>query len=224
MENLIVWLFWAVIIGGSIASSASKAKKKREEEARKTAAAKAAKARAVTAKTATPTAGPTTAPVRPAVPKPATGGTFGRVLEELSRQLTEQPSPTVAEGRRTISWPARESQPQPKSQMQPVDTYYDHSSLEQYYDAMDGREYRGDRSAESFEDEVGAYERLAKQRAQRSSLTETSVAVSGTTIGTDTDEDRSTTLHELLGGDFDLRRAVVEAEILTPKWERPRLI
>jgi type II secretory pathway pseudopilin PulG len=35
MEDVLVWLFWAAIIGGSIASSVSKAKKKRaEEEAR----------------------------------------------------------------------------------------------------------------------------------------------------------------------------------------------
>ncbi len=223
MEDILVWLFWAVMIGGSIASSASKAKKKREEEAKKAAAK--AKARAAAAKTATATAAKTasataakTIAAQPAMPKSAPGGTFGRVLEELSRQLSEQPAPTA--------------------------TSHDYRSLEQEYNAMDGREYRGDWSAESLEDEVTAYERLAEQRASRSSHTGTAVAGFGTTSGTvsgtafgtlsgttsgiaagavadavaNADDDGPTTLQELLDGDFDLRRAVIEAEILTPKY------
>ncbi len=136
--------------------------------------------------------------------KPVVEGSFGRVLEELSRQLAEQPAATS----------------------------YDYRSLEQEYTAMDGREYRGDWSAEAMEDEVAAYERLAEQRAGRSSLTSAAIPGVGTAAAASAiqavavpelsadrdDDDRPTTLQELLGGDFDLRRAVIEAEILTPKY------
>ncbi len=214
MEDVLVWLFWAAIIGGSIASSASKAKKQRDEQARKAAAAKAAKARAAAAKSAQTTMKPVSTTVRPTpdAAKPVIGGSFGRLLEELSRQLTEQPTATS----------------------------HDYRSLEQDYDAMDGREYRGDWSAESMEDEVTAYERLAQRRAGRLSPAAAAISTAGASAGayadasvgasattaaaaqestTDrTDNDRPTTLQELLGDDFDLRRAVIEAEILTPKY------
>ncbi len=229
MEGVLIWIFWAAMIGISIASSAKKAKKKREEEARK-AAAKAAASRTATTRTTqqtvarqTPagqssgTSWGTGAGMAGQGSNPAAGGAFGRVLEELSRQLNEQPSPTVAEGRKpTISWPVTSSQSAATSE--------DYYSLEEEYDEA--------HSVETLEDEVTAYERLADQRARRSSLAAATVpgSVAGSGVAAaagvaaqDLSADRaadtrSITLQELLGGDFDLRRAVIEAEILNPKY------
>jgi hypothetical protein len=93
--------------------------------------------------------------------------------------------------------------------------------------------------ADRFEAEIAAYERLTAQRARRSTLASTGGSPTGVvssakaeqadyrTADDSTDSMGSTgladnaaptTLRELLGGDFDLRRAVIEAEIMTPKY------
>ena len=238
MEDVWVWIFWAAIIVGSMVSSASKAKKKREEEARR----KAKTAGGVGAGTVAGSsdAGRANSSDAGRGAKPGGRKSLSEIFEELARQANEQPSPPVVI--RPLSPPQS-----PQQQSQPVATSHDYYSLEGEYDAMDGREYRGELSAEVFEDEVAAYERLATQRAQRSSLTgaEASIGTAGLGTGsgsiaakvvhatagmaaspeesnfaltTDAADNAQTTLRKLLGGEFDLRRAVIEAEILTPKY------
>lgn len=281
MEDVIPYLIWAVIIIAGAISSVNKTKNKREEEARRKAAEQAAAKQAAQHAVEGREAARQAATKRAAADsgsgwgagwgssvgtgagtdwgtsvgtgsgsgqgsaeqgygdgrvKPA-GGTFASVLEELSRKLGEQPSPTVAS--------------RPMVTSQPAATSFDYYSLEEEYDAADGRGYRGEYSTEMPEDEVTAYERLATQRAHRSSLAASTAAttgmasasgkVAGMTSGTGgaavsagnraaylstnpavgnqaASDDARTTLQELLGGDFDLRRAVIEAEILTPKY------
>jgi hypothetical protein len=75
--------------------------------------------------------------------------------------------------------------------------------------------------ADRFESEIAAYERLAEQRAHRSilgtgTLGTTSAPANGFPAANG--NDITNPLQELLGGDFDLRRAVIESEILTPKY------
>ncbi len=216
MENVLIWLIWVAIIIGGIVSSASKAKKKREEEARRMMqeADKRASADSGSEQTARPV-----------------GGTFDKVLEELSRRLVEQPSPpVVARPLPHVSRPA---------------TSYDYYSIEEDYDATDGRVYGDDYSAEEpdaeqryvggerrgsyaaagtgdyFEDEIVAYERLAARRAKRSTIaaaSPASVETEAADPAVDLTDNTRTSLQDVLGGEFDLRRAVVEAEILTPKY------
>jgi hypothetical protein len=266
MEDILVWIFWVAIIIGSIVSSASKAKKKQEEETRRAveAARRAAEARG-TAGTRSSAGG--YAPDRgaggadPWEAKPA-GGTFGRVLEELSRQLGEQPSPPIVmrplskpvaqpanpSSARPMTAPAS-SAPRPVVVSQPTPTSHDYYSLEEDFDAEQG--YVGGEIG-YLEDEIAAYERLAAERARRSTLDAVKTAnapagrvanfaaaatATGTTGATGTTVSGASsaapspdslvspdaaatppTLRELLGGDFDLRRAVIETEILTPKY------
>ncbi len=162
---------------------------------------------------------------------------FADVLEELSRSLTDQPSPP------------------------PAATSYDYYSLENEYDASDGRGYRDDYTAEDSDAEqryiggeflgsgnksygaggdlpgtsVSAHTPSHRSLSVPASI-ETASGLSGagssdlpasdpansagflmTESDSPTDANR-TTLQELLEGDFDLRRAVIEAEILTPKY------
>jgi hypothetical protein len=69
---------------------------------------------------------------------------------------------------------------------------------------------------DSLEDDYNAEEsvRIAQPL---SALRSTIEPVSESPIGSDADE-TPTTLCEILGGEFDLRRAIVEAEILTPRY------
>lgn len=230
-----MWLFWAAIIGGSIASSAAKAKKKREEDARRAAAAGAGSGHGAGAGAD----GVGTAD-RTAKPGPRS---LAEVLEEIARQATEQPSPTVSS--RPLLQPVLRPVAQSVSAPQPAETSHDYYSFESEYDAMDGHEYRGDYSAEDPETEIAAYEHLAAKRAGRSTIT---TSVLGAGVGPDTtvdvvanramgsidsagadngsadsedltDDDAETSLREFLGGGgFDLRHAVIETEILTPKY------
>lgn len=188
-------------------------------------------------------------PARPA------GGSFTRMLEELSRQLNDQPSPTVSHR------PLASSQPEPTSE--------DYYSLEEEYDAMDSRARRSEYNAEDFdaerryvggemrgtggtsgrhqgngsgeyyEDEITAYKRLAAERTRRSTPLQAKVVKAGaanypaaavvdaaanpvpvavSTTDPAAGNNSLNTLRELLGDDFDLRRAVIESEILTPKY------
>ena len=125
---------------------------------------------------------------------------------------------------------------------QPEATSYDYYSLETEYDAMDGRGY-GDRNV--IESEVAAYERLAAERAHRTIYAEASSGVAsvsasakkpfsdGSTKSSDgqtvsevwadakikeDDAPGRNSIGEILGDEFDLRRAVIEAEILNPKY------
>lgn len=179
--------------------------------------------------------------------KPVVGGSLGRILEELSRQMNDQPSPTIAS--KPLSRPFAQPAARPMAPPQPEATSHDYYSLENEYDMMDGREYRGDYNSEDsgaeqryvggeqrytgeyFEPEVVAYERLAAQRAQRSSLASAKAAegrlvaagsmavpVPPETTADNTCDDSRSKLQELLGSDFDLRRAVIESEILAPKY------
>jgi hypothetical protein len=94
--------------------------------------------------------------------------------------------------------------------------------------------------ADRFDAEIAEYDRLASWRTHRSALAAATSAPATSTVGmaadsaidpvmfpisTDiavmdnlADNGPSTTLRELLGGDFDLRRAIIETEILTPKY------
>jgi hypothetical protein len=200
-------------------------------------------------------------------PKPA-GSAFGRMLEELSRQLEEEMSPTAS------PWPVvRPVASEPPAAKLPEATSHDYYSLEDEYDAMDGREWNDTYSVEEADAEsryvggemggaryggemggaryggevVGrgvatARESLAAHTATRESLaarerlsqrSDTSLVpaeevgiprAAEPTYGADAvvvDADTlytSARLREVLGGDFDLRRAVIETEILTPKY------
>jgi type II secretory pathway pseudopilin PulG len=305
MEDILVWLFWAAIIIGSIASSASKAKKKREEEAARQARQAAAAQQARQARQTVAAwqrsetddydsmpgnygtvwessgtgAGSDAGSGREA--KPVIGGSFGKLLEELSRQLEEQPTPPFVA--RPLSRPV--AQPMPVAQAgsadrtQPAATSYDYYSLEEEYDTTDGRGYRSEQSAEDFdaerryiggelsplwegsgsigddlhsggmkgsavrsdrfEAEIAEYDRLAAWRTHRSPLVTATTAAETVTKQTanraimnptisapatdiaavdNIPEEGSATMRELLDGDFDLRRAIIETEILTPKY------
>jgi hypothetical protein len=195
-------------------------------------------------------------------PKPA-GSAFGRMLEELSRQLEEESSTTVS------PWPVvRPVASEPSTTEQPEATSHDYYSLEDEYDAMDGREWNDTYSVEEADAEsryvggemggaryggevvgrgvatareslagrVPARESLAARVAARERLSassDTSLVpaeevgiprAAEPTYGADAvvvDADTlytSARLREVLGGDFDLRRAVIETEILTPKY------
>ena len=240
MEDVFVWLFWVAIIVGSIISSASKAKKKQEEAARKAAAAKrAAEVRSATGQVASgqgrggvSRTGAGAGMERNA--KPA-GGTFANVLEELSRQLGEQPSPPVVT--RPLSKPVVQpaaspasSAPRPMVVSQPAATSHDYYSLEEdwnvgssaeEFDAEQqyvGGEMRvfGSGISDEYDDEIAVYENLVAERARRSALTAPEAAVADDP--TADNNGGSANLRDILGGDFDLRRAVIEAEILTPKY------
>jgi hypothetical protein len=110
-------------------------------------------------------------------------------------------------------------------------------SLEREYDAPDGREYRGGFSYEDFDAEqryVGGEMGHAGGEL-RATGPKSDVNATKTAAGTGTPEAAANTpaadfpaangksdslnaLREVLGGDFDLRRAVIETEILTPKY------
>lgn len=67
-------------------------------------------------------------------------------------------------------------------------------------------------------DEIAAYERLVSQRTGRSTLASTTGLVADSNGSASADKDTQTHFDELMDGNFDLRRAVVEAEILFPKY------
>ncbi len=166
--------------------------------------------------------------------KPA-GGTFGKMLEELSRQLGEQPSPPVVT--RPLSKPVVQpaaspasSAPRPMVVSQPAATSHDYYSLEEDWSIGGSAEdfdaeqrYVGGEMgvsvsgiSDDYDAEIAVYEQLTAERARRSALTAPEAAAVDNPL---TDGSvGSATLQEILGGDFDLRRAVVEAEILTPKY------
>ena len=214
------WVIGVLTVVFGIAGIANNNKKKREEQASSAAGRKP--------------------PADAGRTRPA-GGTFGRILEELSRELNEQPSPTVS------PWPV--SFPAARSAAGPEATAHDYYSLEEEYDAMDGSEWRGDYSAEDSdaesryvggemgerrfsyemeEDKTTARESLTARIASRSASPSRVVsAVESTADGAGEAEVLSSnpdavhtpaTLREVLGGDFDLRRAIIEAEILAPKY------
>jgi hypothetical protein len=98
----------------------------------------------------------------------------------------------------------------------------------------DGRPYGGEYSVEDFDAE-SRYKggEFGSRGGEFYSTTKTAAAATGeiarqaaadiaaTEIAARDDlaeEGQSTTLRELLGGDFDLRRAIIETEILTPKY------
>ncbi len=306
MEDIIPYIVWAVIIISGVVSSIGNAKKKREEAEmkRKAEARAAADARAAAGYGGSSRVGGGSAGAGSGMgsgggfgtgsgaglgtgsgsgagreTKPA-GSSFGRMLEELARQLGDNEAPTAAprpvvrpfalpsspsahtqpqsakaQEARAASYPAATYTATTYTSAQPEATSFDYYSLEDEYNTMD---YRGGEAGYE-EDEIAAYERLAAQRARRSTLAQTrvtssstagstsasggvsgSMASSGSSVAayaaagsaaagsvaadrdglaasTDATEDK-TTLQELLGGNFDLRRAVIEAEILTPKY------
>jgi hypothetical protein len=195
MEDILVWLVWVAVIVGSIVSSASKAAKKAREQAAK--------------KTSRPV-------MRPVVePRP------------LSSPMDSVPT----------SWPV-------VFETRPVEADEDYYSSEEELDTFDGREYHKDYSAEDIDAEqryVGGEQGyrggLVKNR-QAGVMTGAPASVSASAGGSaalhadfftsdsedireeDREDDNASTtpLRELLDGDFDLRRAVIEAEILTPKY------
>ena len=235
------WVIGLLTVIFGIAGIANNNKKKRQEQASSAAGRKP------------PASTGRTRPV---------GGTFGKILEELSRQLEdEQPSPTA-----TPSWPvarpaARPSGPDatvstPSAATQPEATSHDYYSLEGEYDTMEGYAWHRDYNAEESDAEsryVGGemgdrryghdgYEEdvveeimtererfLARISARPTTPTavnaasaveavETGATATGISSPDPDDVDTPATMRELLGGDFDLRRAVIEAEILTPKY------
>jgi hypothetical protein len=221
MEDILVWLFWAAIIVGSMASSASKAKKRREEEARRAVARREADNR--------------DASVAKSSPKIDPGRkSLTELLEDLARQADEQPSPTVVS--RPLSGSVPDSRPvyEPVSRpaYEPVSRSASGHATQsrQMSPALSSRSlsrYGGELGAEGFVDEVAAYERLAAERTHRTTLVPALVGTADDSmvapIGSEgsggyAGGDTPAPLRELLGGDFDLRRAVIEAEILTPKY------
>jgi hypothetical protein len=240
MESL-DWVFGLVAAVLGIIGLVNNNKKKQEE------AASSVKGRKPTIAGGKPTAAGS--------PRPKPASAFGRMLEELSRQLEEEMSPTAS------PWPVVRPV---ASELSTEETSHDYYSLEDEYDAMDGREWSETFSAEDADAEsryvggemggaryggevVGrggetARESLAARTAARESLaarerlsqrSDTSLvpaeevgvpAAAQPTYGADAvvvDADELYTparLREVLGGDFDLRRAVIEAEILTPKY------
>lgn len=214
MEDFLVWLIWAAVIGGSIASSASKAKKKREEEARKAAQA------------------------RQAAPTDARAARVAAEQGSVER-YDSRPASRPA----TIAAPKTATTPQPtyyslEDEYDAADGWGYHDSYsaeesdaEQRY--VGGERYLGGErryadAGDHFETEIAAYERLVAKRAERSRLTPATdgktaagtgqMAVDFPAADPTDGNDVPVTLREVLGGEFDLRRAVVESEILTPKY------
>lgn len=174
------------------------------------------------------------------------GGSFGSLFEELSRQLAEaeQPSPTVASwplsrSAESRSWEMAEGVSGHEA------TSHDYYSLED--EAMNGGYLRGGYAVENVDAESRyAGGELGTGRGGRGSLRVNAGAVvvpavdpmvdngaysegessdlSTSGVGAQSSDTgisaggSSATLNELLGGDFDLRRAVIESEILTPKY------
>jgi hypothetical protein len=244
MEDVFQWILWLAIIGGGVASSVTKARKKHEQ----------------------------TAFPRPSAGGGGALEELWRALsgeddeEEKPHPrprhtvVTPQPimRPVLQPVPQTVFQPARE----------PEATSFDTYSLENEYEeryvggefGSVGGEYGslggelgsvgGERGAfggelsypgsalhsggakgsavgaDRFESEIAAYERLAEQRAHRSTLGTGTLgtATLGTTsapangVPAANGNDITNPLQELLGGDFDLRRAVIEREILTPKY------
>ena len=230
MEDVFVWIFWTAMIVIGIASSVSKALKKAKEAESRTSAAD---------RNATPAgsytgagAGSTGADSRQGR-KPARKS-LAEVLEELAeqgQQRREMPSPTA--------WPVFgevSKSTAPAYSTEPAATSHDYYSLETEYDAADGRGYRENYNA----DDISSYEKLAAERTHRTTYSgtvsakgmdmanaaarttgvRTSIAPAETPIAEDDARNRNDngTLADILGGEFDLRRAVIEAEILTPKY------
>ncbi len=223
MEDVLVYIFWIVVIGGSIANSIAKARKKVREADSRTSTA---------GRNATPTgtypgsgAGSTGSGSRQGG-KPARKS-LAEILEELAeqgQQRRETPSPTAW----PVFGPVAKSAA-PVSSVEPTATSHDYYSLETEFDATDGRGYRESYNA----DDISAYESLASERANRTTYSGMAAQTTGARIVIDkvpsetpTEEndalngnaDNGDTLEEILGGEFDLRRAVIEAEILTPKY------
>jgi hypothetical protein len=246
------WIFGVLAVVLGIIGAANNNKKKREEAAR---SVKGRKPTYLGGKSTVADRKPTAGTPRP---KPA-GSAFGRLIEELSRQLEEEMSPTAS------PWPVvRPVASEPSTE----ETSHDYYSLEDEYDVMDGREWSdtysaedadaesryvggemggaryggevvergGETARESLAARTAARESLAARVAARGQLTARSdtspvpaeevgvPAAAEPTYGADAvvmDADELYTparLREVLGGDFDLRRAVIEAEILTPKY------
>jgi hypothetical protein len=81
-------------------------------------------------------------------------------------------------------------------------------------------------AADHFEAGIDAYEKLARERSLERSLdrsrqktADTAItAVNNTPANVAAEGENRPVLPDILGDEFDLRRAVIEAEILTPKY------
>lgn len=121
---------------------------------------------------------------------------------------------------------------------EPVATSYDYYSLEDDYDGTDGRGRRPEYNAESTlstlrSGVLNAADARTVSTAPMGSRpgvrTVSSVSgtlkpgMSGAVVAENEDpskahDEGASAIAEILGGEFDLRRAVIEAEILTPKY------
>jgi hypothetical protein len=112
---------------------------------------------------------------------------------------------------------------------QPVATSNDYYSLE---DETEERYVGGERSGIgsyglegqlgvsdiSSDSEIAAYERLAAERASRNTYMRADYTKDVVEEAMDEGNAQNYSLAEILGDKFDLRRAVIEAEIITPKY------
>lgn len=237
MRDNFEWIIGLLTVVFGIAGIVNNNKKKREEQASSMAGRGAS---TVGRGSQAPGSGRVSTPGMGRA-KPA-GGTFGSLLEELSRQLaeSEQPSPTVT------SWPLSRSAESRSWEMaevsEPEAKSHDYYSLEDM--AMNDSYLRGGYDVENVDaesryaggelrtGEVGGKGRGGSVAVYAEvdpmadpgiySAAEPSVnSIKSAYIQDDSGlagDATSTTLNELLGGDFDLRRAVIESEILMPKY------
>jgi hypothetical protein len=184
MENVLIWIFWAVIIVISLVNSAAKAKKKKEEAERARRSAMPQSYEAEPDMTYAP----------PVSDGKYTRKSLGEILEELANPQPQRqmpmPAPEFVEGRD-----------------------YAVSSQEAVY--KEGREAERVVYAEGGRLTKNAVAVSDGDKGKRSKI-EVVNATDGKAKPKDTHGEDF--VNEIFGGEFDLRRAVVEAEILTPKY------
>lgn len=222
MENYIQLLITLAIVVGGIISAVNKSK-------RKAASQKASEQKNITRQTSG---------------QGQHGRDGGQVsgkksLAEMLRELAEEASgdtasPTVAP--RPVATPSmyrslaksvsdrsvtsREPQRQDASYM-PEAVAYEAESLEAEYDGVDGARRRDDYNVEMHNAGnryVGGESRGTKKKSGYLEYASDAMASSATAEIAAQEDTGASRLAALLGGEFDLRRAVIETEILTPKY------
>lgn len=234
MDDGLKIVLWLAIIAGSIASSMIKAAKKRAEK--DAADLNSGDYQDVTGYepdrdsgrflTSTPSRRPmsSTTPARgPMSSTPTTPKSFRHAIENIAREARE----AMQEQSTSEAWPAFEPvagstdaravagrsgsgaarSGSARAVSEPAATSYDYRSLEE------------------TEDELAVYERLTAEREQRTTIASAGSsslaaktlrgAKAAAAVPTSAADENS---HDTMDFNFDLRRAVIDAEILTPKW------
>jgi hypothetical protein len=233
MEDFLYWISWLAIIGG-IASSINKAKKRRELAERKATRSGSQPVKpaggafgelirrlseiddddvlSVPKPVVRPAPQPVLQPVEQSYEDEewdspddefdslegewgSAGGEFGSPGGEFGSRGGEWGSPGGEFGSRGGEWGSTGGE-------------FGSPGGELHHGGTKGSAVRADR----FEAEIAAYEKLARQRSNRHTIEAPADPVA-------VEPPATHRLQELLDGEFDLRRAIIESEILTPKYK-----